>query len=202
MERKRGPLVGLISWLLVVSSLGPAAAAVPTHASAMTSATAFWLIKGPAGLRYGSVLYLENNQDGEIEVLAFMSTGTCRKPRPGYMTCKSDHHVSHTDYDPVFLMDPAMQLATLELGPHRVRWDSQPGTPQLSFIGMTCDPEDEDEFMGPKLSRRAVAEADIFGEHFRTRGYDHDYGSLSRGALLTDCAWGSGTAPFRIPLRV
>jgi hypothetical protein len=118
------------------------------------------------------------------------------------MTCKADRWATNEDYDPVFVMDPAMQLATLQLGPHQVQRRSEPAPPLLTFSGVNCNPDEEDDDMGPNLSRNALAEADLFGGHVRTTANDREYGLVSRGALLSKCAWALDSGSFTVPLEV
>jgi hypothetical protein len=83
-------------------------------------------------------------------------------------------------------MDPGMQTATLDLGPHHVEWTST-GTPQVTMIGVDCDPENDEEYMGPHLGREGEATAFAFGRELETKSNTWDYGFLGRGGFVSRC---------------
>lgn len=173
---------------IVMSMAVPAAARETPRANVQTAALAHWIL-GPAGkdrVRYASAHYIELTRNSEVRILAGIYIGTCRR-RPGsHDRCRTEQYVSHEDHDPVFVMDPAMQTARLELGRHHVEWQST-AAPQMSLIGVDCDPENDEEYMGPHFGREGEASAIAFGRELETRSNDWDYGFLGRGGFVSGC---------------
>lgn len=183
-------MMALCACLIVGLSAASAQARVPVHATTITSADAFWIL-GPAGegrVRYASAGFYEKNQNGEMFRIAYAYIGTCRERSSSLSRCRTERSVSDDDFEPVFFMDPSMQVATLQLGPHRVSWEAAERTPWVTFYGVACDPDDEDSD-GPNLSRGAVAKGELFGRKMSSADHPSGYGYLSRGAVVSECAF-------------
>lgn len=190
MRTKRTLLA--LACLMVVISAGWADAAVPIHATTITSASGHWIL-GPAGkgrVRYASAGFYEKNQNGEIFSFAYAFMGTCKERALDMWSCRTERSASDDDHETRFFMDPSMQVATLEIGPHRVEWDAGVRTPWVTFYGVPCDPDDEDTD-GAKLIRGALAEAELFGRTMSSDDHPSEYGHVSRGAIVSECAFRS-----------
>ena len=191
--------MALFACLTVGLSAAAVQARVPVHATTTTSADAFWIL-GPAGeggVRYASAGLYEKNQDGDVFRIAYAYIGTCKARSGSLSRCRTERSVSDDDFEPVFFMDPSMQVATLQLGPHRVSWEAAARTPWVSFYGVACDPDDEDAD-GPNLTRGALARGELFGRKMSSDDHPSGYGFLSRGAIVSECAFRSGLSPRRL----
>lgn len=163
------------------------------HAWTIRSAEAQWIVGPAAGggrVRYVDAFYLEETRDGSTQVIASIFMGTCRSRARSLSHCRTYRAVDQNDYDPRFTMDPALQTASLDLGPNHVEWISN-DVPQVTFLEVVCDPNQQDDYPGPDLGREAVANGTLFGRKVSTESNGSDEGFLTTGALLTPCAWRS-----------
>ena len=183
-------MLALLACVLTVMSAASAQAQLPVHATTITTAGAFWIL-GPAGegrVRYASAGFYEKNQNGDVFTIAYAYIGSCKERSGTLSRCRTERSVNDDDFEPVFLMDPSMQVASLHLGPHRVSWEAAARTPWVTFYGVACDPDDEDTD-GPNLTRGAVAKGELFGREMSSDDHPSGYGYLSRGAILSECAF-------------
>ncbi|MFN2594132.1 MAG: hypothetical protein ABR579_04500 [Actinomycetota bacterium] len=196
--QKTGRLFGMRARRLVILAVALSLFAAGTargaesaiHTSVIRSADAHWIV-GPSGagrVRYVDALYYEKYQDGSTRVLATIFMGTCRARSGSLTDCRTEKAVDQNDFEPHFVMDPLLQTASLDLGPNHVEWMSS-ATPQLTFLEVVCDPQDENQDQGPDLGRDASATGTLFGRNLASRANGSDYGFLTTGALVTHCAW-------------